>query len=63
MDLLSRKMVFSEEVCKLVSCTPVQLAIFRFMQKSVNTPSRLKTMDDIIDYIRKFRYIILLSYC
>lgn len=56
MDLLSRKMVFSDEVCQLVSCTPIQLAVFRFMQKSVNTPSRLKTMDDVIDYIRKFGY-------
>lgn len=55
MDLLSRKMVFSEEVCRLVSCTPIQLAIFRFMQKSVNTPFRLKTMDDIIEYIRNYR--------
>ena len=53
-------MVFSDEVCQLVSCTPIQLAIFRFMQKSVNTPSRLKTMDDVIDYIRKYRSIIII---
>jgi hypothetical protein len=55
MDLMARKMVFSREVCQLVSCSATQLAVFRFMQKSVNTPSRIKTLDDLIAYILKYR--------
>jgi hypothetical protein len=55
MDLMARKMVYSREVCQLVSCSPTQLAVFRFMQKSVNTPSRIKTLDDLIAYILKYR--------
>lgn len=55
MDLMARKMVFSREVCRLVSSSPTQLAVFRFMQKSVNTPSRIKTIDDLIAYILKYR--------
>jgi hypothetical protein len=54
--LLSQRLHKQGDLARLLDCSPEQLAVFRFMQKSIDNPTRLKSLSDVIKYIRKYRW-------
>ncbi len=57
LSVLSQKLHMPGELGALLNCTAEELAVFRFMQKSVDTPLRIKSLSNMVNYIKKYRYI------
>lgn len=53
-DGLNTKLFRCSDVMNGTNLTPEQLHIFRYLQKSIDTP-RLKTTSDLLRYIAKYR--------
>lgn len=55
LDLLSKPMVQSVQARQYLSCSGSQLSMFRYMQKSIDCPTRLKSLGDILRYVKNYR--------
>jgi hypothetical protein len=55
LNLLSQKLHEPGELRELLQCDMEQAMVFRYMQKSLNTPIRLKRLSDVIRYMTRFR--------
>lgn len=59
LSLLSQRVHKPGELAQHLGCASEMLSVFRFVQKSMDTPTRIKSLSDMIRYVKLYRHVLL----